>query len=387
MDQIESTPFAGISVRLPDYLDPDKRSAVGQRNDLAYEVNRAALQAELGNLSLPSAVKCLHAQQMDAGQITDDLSQVRYFQCPGPGESYFIGQYNPTRAKRMHGSGRSNPPRGVETRKTPSTKCFLCTDNDRWQSRGVQLYYQIKLNGNTYNVLCNPFPFMPTHVTIAADEHEPQSWHRKITWEGDKIHRLASDLYELAHQLPGFVCFYNGVGAGASIEDHFHFQAFKPNFSHGLFPLQKIAADLAARNNSQIIGVESGTPVLTIAEKDYPLTAFRVSGEREAVVNSTVDWIKRWSKAVDEDASANITAIWENGALALYLIPRNRSYSRSIGLAGIVGGLEVLGEFIFCTEEENLLINAQKIDFDYMTLILRGVRPPNINRLSKDYGR
>ena len=67
----------------------------------------------------------------------------------------------------------------------------------------------------------------------------------------------------------------------------------------------------------------------------------------------------------------------------MYLIPRNRFYSRSIGMAGIVGGLETLGEFIFCTEEENRIINTQGLNFEYMASILRGVKPPNVERLNK----
>ena len=83
-----------------------------------------------------------------------------------------------------------------------------------------------------------------------------------------------------------------------------------------------------------------------------------------------------------DSASANLTAIWENNQLVIYLVPRNRFYSRSIGMAGVVGGLEALGEFIFCTEEENKIINAQGIDYNYMATILKGVRPPNVERLN-----
>ena len=34
---------------------------------------------------------------------------------------------------------------------------------------------------------------------------------------------------------------------------------------------------------------------------------------------------RRWSDLIGEDASANIATIWENDALAVYLVPRNRS--------------------------------------------------------------
>jgi hypothetical protein len=371
----------------PDYLHPERRPEVGKRNDLDYETKRASLQRELATMDLPTAIRYLHDQQADAGQIYDDLGQVRYFQGSGPGLAYFMGQYNPTRAKRMSGSGRQKPPPGVETKKAPSPGCYLCADNVRWQQRGVQLYYQIELNGNRYNVLCNPFPFMPVHVTVAADDHEPQSWHKNVNWKSvKKVERLAADLYELARQLPGFVCFYNGVGAGASIEEHFHYQAFRPPFSHGVFPLQKVAANKAARLKVKL-GIANKINAIDIDDDDYPTIAFRLDGEREPVIETVAEWMSRWSDLIGEDASANIATIWENDALAVYLVPRNRSFSRSIGLTGIVGGLEVLGEFIFCTEEENKQINAGEIGYQRMYDILRGIRPPNIDRLTNNRGR
>jgi hypothetical protein len=374
-------------IALPDYLNPDKRSKVGRRNDLDYEIKRLALQRDIMKMDLPTAIKYLHAQQMDAGQIADDLSLVRYFQGSGPGDAYFIGQYNQTRAKRMSGAGRQNPPPGVETKKTPSPDCYLCTDNVRWQQRGVQLYYQIELNGNRYNVLCNPFPFMPIHVTVAAADHEPQSWHRNVNWKNDnKVERMAADLYELARQLPEFVCFYNGVGAGASIEKHFHYQAFRPSFSHGVFPLQKVAANIAARRKTKM-GIAAKVNVIEVDDGDYPTIAFRLTGERDEVTKAIVEWVNRWSDLIGEDASANIATIWEDNTLALYLVPRNKSFSRSIGMTGTVGGLEVLGEFIFCTEEENKQINAGEIGYQRMYDILRGIRPPKIDRLTNSYGR
>jgi len=371
----------------PEYLYPGKRSAMGKRNDLAFEANRLALQADLDRLDLPHALETLHQQQMDAGFIIDDLAGVRYFQCiHDHGDAYFIGQFNPKRANRGAGSGRNVPPPGVETVATPSCKCYLCTDNVRWQSRGIQMYYQFMVNAHAFNAMCNPFPFMPNHVTIAAAEHEPQSWHKKAVWEGDKIERLVTDLYDIAHQLKDWVCFYNGVGAGASIEEHVHFQAFKFPDGHGLFPLQHIAGKVESRTRAAtIMSDEISTTV--IDANDYPLTSFRITGERTKAIKAVVERIKRWSAVVSGAASANLTAIWEDDALVIYLIPRNRFYSRSTGMAGTVGGLEVLGEFIFCTAEEDKIINEQRVNFEYMTAILRGVTPPKIERLNANRSR
>ncbi len=379
---IDSPLTKAVEPVLPDYLDPAKRTAMGKQNDLSYERKRLQLQVDLDKHTLPEALKLLQEQQMDIGYICDDLKQVRYFQCYGPGDVFFIGQYNPRRADRGKGAGRSVPPPGVATKTTPLTKCFLCADNVRWQSRGIQLYYQFKVGENTYNILCNPFPFMPTHMTIAAVEHEPQSWQEMTAWKGDKVTRLVQDLYDIALHLPGFVGFYNGVGAGASIEEHFHYQFFKIPSGHGLFPLQQIAGAVEARAKSAAMLADENISTLMIDARDYPLTSFRFRGERSKMIGDVVERLRKWNTMSGDTASANITAIWEGSSLVMYLIPRNRFYSRSPGMSGTVGGLEVLGEFIFCTEEENKLINTQVVDYRYMETILRGVKPPNVERLN-----
>lgn len=228
---------------------------------------------------------------------------------------------------------------------------------------------------------------MPTHITIASVEHEPQSWHQLAAWRTDKVTRIVEDLYDVAIQLPGYVGFYNGVGAGASIEEHFHFQFFQIPNGHGPFPLQQVAGDVEEQTKN-VTFLTDNISTLVIDPQDYPLTAFRFCTEREKMVSAVVERIKKWNDVAGDSASANIVAIWEkkpnweDKKLVIYLIPRNRFYSRSIGMAGVVGGLETLGEFIFCTEEENRIINTQGIDFDYMSSILRGVMPPNVERLN-----
>jgi hypothetical protein len=220
------------------------------------------------------------------------------------------------------------------------------------------------------------------HMTIASIEHEPQSWQSVKVWKENKILRIVTDLYDMAQQLPGYVGFYNGVGAGASIEEHFHFQFFKIPSGHGFFPLQQVASIVGSQTRATAMLVDENIYTLVIDDIHYPLTTFRFSGERERLITAAVDRIEKWSKISGDSASANISVMWENNSLVMYLIPRNRFYSRAIGMAGFVGGLEVLGEFIFCTDEENKLINTQMVNYNYMASILLGVKPPNVDRIN-----
>ncbi|MBP6889057.1 MAG: DUF4922 domain-containing protein [Candidatus Moranbacteria bacterium] len=371
-------------VLLPDYQNPDGRSTMGRWTDSIYLRNRAELQAILNKHPLSDALRLLHAQQMDSGFIIDDLTAVRYFQCHGGDDAFFIGQYNPNRRLRFKGNGRVTPPEGVATKTTRSTKCFICHENVGWQSRGVQFYFLFDVNGNSYAALCNPFPFMPTHMTIASTEHAPQSWHGKPEEELGKMTRIVTDLYDLAVKLPEWICFYNGVGAGASIEEHLHFQAFMSPAGHGLFPIQHAARRIEQKANESI-----GTPaddispsVLVVDTQHYPLTTFRITGNRENTIRATIGRMREWSNTVGNAASANLIAIHEKSQVTFYLVPRNYRYSRSAGLQGIVGGMEVMGEFILSTPEEDAAINSGEITFQRMWSILKGVNPPNVSRMT-----
>ena len=84
--------------------------------------------------------------------------------------------------------------------------CFLCRDN-RPQCQHVHQW------GN-YEILVNPFPIFPGHLTIASCRHEPQS-----------VNGHVGDMLRLACELEGYTVFYNGPQCGASAPDHLHFQA------------------------------------------------------------------------------------------------------------------------------------------------------------------
>ena len=84
--------------------------------------------------------------------------------------------------------------------------CFLCRDN-RPQCQHVHQW------GN-YEILVNPFPIFPGHLTIASCRHEPQS-----------VNGHVGDMLRLACEFEGYTVFYNGPQCGASAPDHLHFQA------------------------------------------------------------------------------------------------------------------------------------------------------------------
>lgn len=85
--------------------------------------------------------------------------------------------------------------------------CFLCASNRPPE----QL---IKKWGTNFQMLVNPFPILPKHLTIVACQHQPQH----ILEHYAEIHHLLEAYRHLT-------VFYNGPLCGASAPDHLHFQA------------------------------------------------------------------------------------------------------------------------------------------------------------------
>ena len=84
--------------------------------------------------------------------------------------------------------------------------CFLCR-----KSRPAE---QLVLPFGEYEILANPYPLHPKHLTIVHSTHTPQ-----------KIEGRIEDMIRLADYLPRHLVFYNGPLCGASAPDHLHFQA------------------------------------------------------------------------------------------------------------------------------------------------------------------
>lgn len=113
-------------------------------------------------------------------------------------------QFNPA---RIVSSGAKVDDRSIKAR-----KCFLCPANLPAQQKGIPF------RGH-YQILVNPFPIFPRHLTIPDLEHTPQ-----------RIEGRLEDMMALARELTDYTLFYNGPRCGASAPDHAHFQAGNRGF-------------------------------------------------------------------------------------------------------------------------------------------------------------
>jgi len=331
------------------------------------ELNSRLREIEVGDGGLDGALRELECHQKEAGFIKLSLSSVeRYsFADPQDPSRFFRIQYNPERALRFGGSGVSTPPPGSNIK---NGGCFLCRDNIRWQQQGAEMGYEVHLGENSYYAWMNPFPLLPTHVVFATTEHTSQEW--PVCEKGNlDVSNLLTDLIGLGTRIPGYLGFYNGVSAGASIPGHLHFQFFKRPEDETEFPLER-----AARRHR-----ESGRDGIFL--EDYPLDVAVWTGAPDEVLGQASDWIAGWAARNRErirELTANFIASSDpdGDAITLYFIPRDRSKTHGDGLSGLIGGLEVLGELVFSSVEDKALLDAGKVDYFSLEKTLASVRTP-----------
>jgi hypothetical protein len=352
-----------------------------QWNYERYLRDQAWLQKTLEGVpgTLADRISLLHEQQLHVGFIRDPLSDVKRCRLVDPGDRRvsFLTQYNPRRSDRASGAGRKDPPNSF---KSVNNGCFLCKENIFWQQCGLEMGYRFTVNDRPYIVWCNPFPLMRTHVTIASEVHEPQTWVIEDSHEGSRqrAERIIQDLLAIAAQSPEFIVFYNGIGAGASIPAHLHYHAFQRSPGQEPFPLEKVAI-------RQLKDYEAPFEV-----DPYPITSVFYQGDANQITEGASGFLDAWTRICGSSAnlSANIIATQtprrpnsgplsvEKPTFDLYFIPRNREYLISSGRIENVGGLETLGEIAFSNEKEFKRLTSGEIDFAYVRRMLMSVEAP-----------
>ena len=333
-------------------------------SEIWTELNRRLKHIERTDGGLAAALEGLSNQQRDRGFIQDDLHLVRryHFAHPEDPTRSFVAQYNPVRALRFEGAGNSTPPAGTEVK---HDGCFLCRDNIEWQQGGAELGYEIDVDSTSYIAWMNAYPLMPLHCVIASHDHIPQTWCTDGAASSClSVEKILKDLVTLSQRLPRYLGFYNGAGAGASIQDHFHFQFFKRPASDTSFPLE-----LAVRKS----GITTHGTI-----DNYPIDVVYWSGDLEEVVESASGWIRDWIGRNGHQVSsisANIVSTFDDvqKKVELFFVPRHQLRSQSPELSGTIGGLEVLGEVVFSSHEEGQLLEFGKIDYHTVERILAAV--------------
>lgn len=245
-------------------------------------------------------------------------------------------QYNPA---RMVSTGAK-----VDKKTLAQRPCFLCKDH----RPATQQEWAM---GEDFDVLVNPFPILPTHFTIAARRHRPQT-----------ILDSFATLYELADRFEGTLFFYNGPKCGASAPDHLHFQGGDGS----VVPLYRDWRGWRDRLR-EVARLDADNRLCTI--EDYPFPTL-VLIANDAVLAQTL--FRRAYAALpchpdDTEPMLNVLAWREEDSVVTILLPREKHrpacYTAPCEADRMLispGALDMAG----------LVITPRKEDFDRLTASL-----------------
>lgn len=242
-------------------------------------------------------------------------------------------QFNPA---RIVSSGAK-----VDAKSIRERRCFLCAANRPAEQEGIPFL-------GHYELLVNPFPIFPRHLTIPETEHVPQLIG----------HRFA-DMLELARELTDFTIFYNGPRCGASAPDHAHFQAG----NRGFMPIE---ADWRTRIGETVVQTECAT---LYSLDDAPRTTLVIDTD-------DADEACRFFQTIyhalpvpegDQEPMMNILALYEFSRWTIFVFPRAKhrpacyTAEGDARLLSSPASVDLGGVFITPVEQDFLKITADDV--------------------------
>ena len=241
---------------------------------------------------LPSQVRALLEQQKKTWPLLRStyasLHNVRVRALDLEGFEILL-QHNPARL--------SSSTALVDADSIKARPCFLCADRLPAEQRAI-------LFAGRYHILCNPYPIVHAHLTIANRDHVPQA-----------IEGSVGDMLDLTRSLQPLFVVYNGPASGASAPDHMHFQAGE----RGSLPLIRALPRLLDPNlDLHIIERVSVIPVDLMVARFFAL----VSDEAVALERAILFVRKGLDHQPGCEPMMNITAWFSAGVWTVIVFPR-----------------------------------------------------------------
>lgn len=243
-------------------------------------------------------------------------------------------QFNPA---RIVSSGAKVDAKSIQER-----KCFLCPENLPREQAGIPF-------AGRYQILVNPFPIFPRHLTIPDTSHVPQ-----------RIEERLGDMLELAKALTDYTIFYNGPRCGASAPDHAHFQAG----SRGFMPIEWQWRDLVAGRLASC-----GAAILWQLD-DAPRTTLVIESADKEDVLALFNRIYRLLpvKPGEEEPMMNLLAWYDATDWKLCIFPRSKhrpacySAEGEARLLSSPASVDLGGVFITPVEQDFHKITAADVE-------------------------
>ena len=294
-------------------------------------------------------------------QVWDDVRQ-RYRDLEGVQTRELVSdtltmtvQWNPA---RIASTGAK-----IDAKSIAERPCFLCAKN-----RPAEQMHRV-IDGK-YELLVNPFPIMPVHLTLPTLKHQPQ-----------RILPMYDEMLRLALRNPDLTLLYNGPQCGASAPDHAHLQAI----STGLLPLQNSWQRLS-RNLSEVVKTDDDNGIWQVV--DYPSATFVIKTNNtqaaERLFRRLYDTLKLPLLSGSPEPMMNII-MWSTGdQLLSVVLPRRKHRPDCYTAEGdaqyiISPGAVDMGGLIITPREEDF----QKLTAEQMIAIYQEISltPDQVQRV------
>ena len=260
------------------------------------------------------------------------LSGVRVKELNVNGIPYKV-QFNPA---RIVSSGAK-----VDAKSILERKCFLCPANLPPVQKGIPF-------GGHYNILVNPFPIFPRHLTVPELAHTPQRIATRFT-----------DMLELAEALTDYTIFYNGPKCGASAPDHAHFQAG----NKGFMPIEKdwrgqTAGKIADYRKAALWYLDDAPRATLVIES----TSKEDAADLFDIIYRSLD-----VKPEEDEPMMNVLVLYEADRWVVFVFPREKhrpacyTAEGEANLLSSPASVDLGGVFITPVEKDFLKITAEDV--------------------------
>lgn len=231
----------------------------------------------------------------------------------------------------------------IDTLSLAERPCFLCANNRPKAQLCVPFM-------NDYEILVNPYPIFPYHLTIPAIHHQPQ-----------RIERRLGIMLQLAQQLNEFVIFYNGPKCGASAPDHAHFQAG----NQGILPIEQEPFFEKKGELPPIISEYQEATLRSFSQYSRPFFEIRATKETGIIYLFSILYnaLEIETGKAEEEPMMNLLVWHKKSEWIVLLFPRTKHRPNCY---------EAIGEDNIslspgCVDMGGLFAISQKKDFDKIT--------------------
>lgn len=238
-------------------------------------------------------IEKLFSDQLSSWELAKNnytaLSRVKVKELDVNGTHYKV-QFNPARIVSSAAK--------VDTKSIQERKCFLCPTNLPAVQRGLPFK-------ENYQILVNPFPIFPKHLTVPALEHVDQ-----------RIKNRFGDMLDLATYAQDYVVFYNGPKCGASAPDHVHFQAG----NKGFLPLEQ---EWKNKKAGKIVTYQTAT-LSYLDDAPRNTLVLEATNREDAIILFNVVYNAMEQKPGEEEPMMNLLTWVEGGQWVVCIFPRSK---------------------------------------------------------------